>query len=214
MSFDAFEKLPVEKQARITAVGIEAFSQRTYQDVRTEAITKACGISKGILFHYFGSKKGFYLHCLDRAMACLTEETEPVTGTDFYEILFDQMNRKMELCLRCRKEMLMVNMASRDLSAEIAGEKESLLLKYNAGIRRGSLQTLEQALAALKLKEDADKNLTAQGLYIYINGLLNRYLVQYRYTPEAFFENSGSIREEMKAYLDLMLQGICYKEDL
>lgn len=214
MSFDTFEKLPGAKKDRITAAGIEAFSRRSYQDVSTDSITQSCGISKGILFHYFGSKKGFYLYCLDRAMACLTAQTRLAEGNGFYEILFAQMDRKMELCMACKNEMHMVNMASRDAAEEIAREKGELLLRYSAQIRMESQQTLERALSTLQLKAGMDKQLAAKGLHIYINGVLNRYLLQYQQNPEAFFENSGRIREEIKAYLELMLRGICGKEEI
>ena len=94
MSQKTFEKLPDDKKARIVKAGISAFSRSPYKDVSTDTITKACQISKGILFHYFGSKKQYYLYCLEKAMVCLTEKTEAAEGNDFYEILFSEMNRK------------------------------------------------------------------------------------------------------------------------
>ena len=56
------------------------------------------------------------------------------------------------------------------------------------------------------------EELTADGLQLYINAVLHKYLLEYQQTPELFFENSEKIREEMKKYLDLMLYGICQKE--
>ena len=44
---------------------------------------------------------------------------------------------------------------------------------------------------------------------IYINAILNKYLLQYQETPDVFFENSDKIKAEMKIYLDFMLFGIC-----
>ena len=57
MSFETFEKLPTEKKEYILSTGIKEFSQKSYKDVSTDIITQKCHISKGILFHYFGSKK-------------------------------------------------------------------------------------------------------------------------------------------------------------
>ena len=54
--------------------------------------------------------------------------------------------------------------------------------------------------------------LAAEGLQLYINAVLNRYLLEYQKTPDEFFQNSEKIRDEMKAYLNLMLYGICQKE--
>ncbi|MCI5481154.1 MAG: TetR/AcrR family transcriptional regulator, partial [Lachnospiraceae bacterium] len=67
MSFEAYEKITEEKRNRILSTGIKEFSGKSYKDVSTDHITKACGISKGLLFHYFGSKREFYFYCLEKA---------------------------------------------------------------------------------------------------------------------------------------------------
>lgn len=209
MSLDTFEKLPADKKNRILAVGIRAFSQKSYKDVSTDSITNACQISKGLLFHYFGSKKGYYLYCLEKSMERLTVKTEIPEGNDFYEILFDSMNQKLSVCMEYPDEMHMVNMASRDPCAEIAQGKSEILQRYKVAIQNQSVQTLNTALAALPFKENKMQPFTAEGLYLYINAILNKYLLQYQQTPELFFENQDGIKAEMKEYLNLMLHGIC-----
>lgn len=94
---------------------MKEFSQKSYKEGSTDSITKACGISQGILFHYFGSKKEFYFFCLEKAMERLTARTEQKEAPeDFYDISFSSMDQKLALCVNCRDEMHMVNMASRD----------------------------------------------------------------------------------------------------
>lgn len=67
MSIDSFEKISDEKKAVIIQSGIAEFSKKSYMDASTDEITINCGISKGLLFHYFGNKKNFYLYCLEQA---------------------------------------------------------------------------------------------------------------------------------------------------
>ena len=212
MSFETFERLPADRRELITATGIGEFSRKAYQDVSTDEITKKCGISKGILFHYFGSKKEYYLYCLARALECLTAKTDEDRGDDFYGILFGAMTRKLSVCRQHMEEMRMVNMASRDPSAEIADQKAELMRQYMAGVRTESSQILKSALASLKLTDAGPEELTADGLQLYINAVLHKYLLEYQQTPDLFFDNSEKIREEMKKYMDLMLYGICQKE--
>lgn len=209
MSLKTFEKLSAEKREAILTAGIREFSRKSYIDASTDSITKECHISKGILFHYFGSKKGFYLYCLERSMEQLTQPAGEITGSDFYEILFNSMNRKISLCMQYQDEMHMVNMASRDASGEIAQLKSAVLQKYMAVVHRGSEETLRRALDTLTLKTEKNRHLTADGLQIYINALLNRYLLRYQQTPDQFFEHSEEIKRELKEYMDLMLYGIC-----
>ena len=209
MVFERFEKLPEDKKSLILSIGIKEFAQKSYKDVSTDVITQKCQISKGILFHYFGSKKGFYLYCLEKSMERLTRKGEAVTGDDFYEILFASMNRKMAICMEYKDEMHMVNMASRDASIDIAQEKAGIIKKYMMDVQAESVQILRNAVATLHFKEGDCNPVTVEGLHIYINAVLNKYLVQYQQTPDAFFENSEKIKVELKTYLDVMLYGIC-----
>ena len=212
MSFEAFEKLPEERKQLILSTDIKEFSQKSYKDASTDHITKECGISKGILFHYFRSKKEFYLYCLNVAMERLTSQTkETESKSDFYDILFSSMERKISLCMRYSDEMHMVNMASRDASAEIAEGKEGILHKYMDLVQAESKTTLMRALSALEFKESENMEKTMEGLFLYIHAVLNKYLFQYQQAPDEFFQNSDRIKAEIKECLDLMLFGICRK---
>ncbi len=212
MSFETFANLAAGKKEAVLAAGIRAFSEQAYADVSTDLITRQCGISKGILFHYFGSKKAFYLYCLETSMRRLTKNTPAVPEGPFYEVLFAEMEQKMERCRQYPAEMHMVNMASRDTCAETAKEKTELLGTYAADIRAGSLAALKKAFASMRMKEGCREETAVQAMHIYISALLNRYLLQYRDDPDGFFENSEKIRAEIKTYLDMMLYGICEKE--
>ncbi len=50
-----------QRRAQLLALGIQAFSDRTYDDVSIDDIARAAGISKGLLYHYFPTKRDLYL---------------------------------------------------------------------------------------------------------------------------------------------------------
>ena len=209
MTFTTFENLPDEKKKLILSTGINEFANKSYKEVSTDDLTKKCGISKGILFHYFGSKKQFYLYCLEKAMERLTEKTEEMVSDDFYDIVFSTMNSKMALCIEHRNEMLMANMSTRDTNGETACGKAEIMAKYMVAVKAESAATLQRAVSVLNLKNPTDARIISQGLHLYTNAVINKYLLLYQNTPEKFFENSENIKIEMKTYLDLMLYGIC-----
>lgn len=210
MGFEAFEKLPEDRKKVIISAGIREFSQKTYKEASTDSITKACGISKGILFHYFGSKKEFYLFCLESAMQKLNAPAKsPGDADSFYDILFASMDEKMALCTHYRDEMHMVNMASRDAATEIAMRKAEILQRYAIQKKLESASILKKALQTLPLKENIDSQMMVECVSLYVNAVLNKYLIQYQQTPDAFFKNKEFIKVEMKQYLDMMLSGIC-----
>lgn len=212
MAFEAFEKLSDDKKELILSAGMKEFSQKPYKEASTDSITKACGISKGLLFHYFGSKKEFYFFCLERAMEKLTAQAQSKEeANDFYDILFSSMDQKFALCIHYYDEMHMVNMASRDAATEIAQHKAEMMQKYAIQIKMKSAETIRRALQTLNFKHDENLQMTVEGISLYVNAVLNKYLIQYQTTPDAFFQNRDAIKSEMKQYLDMMLFGICQK---
>jgi len=62
---ELFENLPEEKKKKIIDACIEEFANNGYEKASTNLIVKSAGISKGLLFHYFGSKKKVFLYILD-----------------------------------------------------------------------------------------------------------------------------------------------------
>ena len=212
MAFEAFEKLSDDKKELILSAGMKEFSQKPYKEASTDSITKACGISKGLLFHYFGSKKAFYFYCLESAMEKLTAQAQSKEEVnDFYDILFSSMDQKFALCIHYYDEMHMVNMASRDAATEIVQQKAEMMQKYTIQIKMKSAETIRRALQTLHFKHDENLQMTVEGISLYINAVLNKYLIQYQTTPDAFFQNRDAIKSEMKQYLDMMLFGICQK---
>lgn len=212
MAFEAFEKLSADKKELILSAGMKEFSQKPYKEASTDSITKACGISKCLLFHYFCSKKAFYFYCLESAMEKLTAQAQSKEEVnDFYDILFSSMDQKFALCIHYYDEMHMVNMASRDAATEIVQQKAEMMQKYAIQIKMKSAETIRRALQTLHFKHDENLQMTVEGISLYINAVLNKYLIQYQTTPDAFFQNRDAIKSEMKQYLDMMLFGICQK---
>ncbi len=54
-----------EKQDRIINAGLKVFARAGYRHASTDEVVKTAGISKGLLFHYFGSKLGLYAFLYD-----------------------------------------------------------------------------------------------------------------------------------------------------
>src|SRR5574344_1769452 len=57
---EKFFDLKKEKQNRFINSSIKFFAENGYKRASTDDIVKEAQISKGLLFHYFGSKQGLY----------------------------------------------------------------------------------------------------------------------------------------------------------
>ena len=62
MTSDAHTRLDLDSRRRqLVDVGLSLFSERAYDEISIDDIAAAAGISKGLLYHYFPSKRDFYV---------------------------------------------------------------------------------------------------------------------------------------------------------
>src|ERR1700709_2195970 len=62
---------------KLLEAAVEHFSTRHFDDVATSDITETAGVAQGLLFHYFGSKRGTYLEALRDAANRLNAANTP-----------------------------------------------------------------------------------------------------------------------------------------
>ncbi|WP_434509764.1 TetR/AcrR family transcriptional regulator [Desulfitobacterium sp. AusDCA] len=60
-----FLSLPLEKQNIIIDAALTCFGTNGYKKTSVSDIAAAAGISKALVFHYFGTKKALYLYLID-----------------------------------------------------------------------------------------------------------------------------------------------------
>jgi AcrR family transcriptional regulator len=66
-----------ERRAQLIELGTRLFSTRSYEDISIDDVAEEAGISKGLLYHYFGGKKEFYVEVIRAASQELRRLTEP-----------------------------------------------------------------------------------------------------------------------------------------
>jgi AcrR family transcriptional regulator len=69
-----------ERRSQLLRLGVEHFGRVPYDDVSIDDIASAAGISKGLLYHYFPTKKAFYAATVRAAAERLVEVTAKPSG--------------------------------------------------------------------------------------------------------------------------------------
>lgn len=64
-----------ERRAQLVSLGLAIFATRPYDEVAVEDLARAAGISKGLLYHYFPTKRDLYVAALGNAAQRLLDET-------------------------------------------------------------------------------------------------------------------------------------------
>lgn len=127
---EKFFDLNKEKQDRMINAGLRIFALNGYRHASTDEIVKEAKISKGLLFHYFGSKAGYYA------------------------FLYNYISRFV--ILQLKSEIRNAQIDYFDLQAEILDAETSLMEQYPCVFLFFESVRLEEDSEALTVLEDLD----------------------------------------------------------
>lgn len=66
-----------ERRAQLLSLGLQLFGERSYDEVSIDELAREAQISKGLLYHYFPTKRDLYTAALRHAAQQLLDETMP-----------------------------------------------------------------------------------------------------------------------------------------
>ena len=93
-----------ERRAQILAAARRLFSERHFGAVSTADIARAAGVARGLLHHYFGTKRELYLEAV-RSMVSMPLQPVPteLDGRDPEALLAEGVDRWLEMLSRNRE---------------------------------------------------------------------------------------------------------------
>ena len=68
---------PESRREQLLELGTKLLSTRTLEEISIEVLAEEAGISRGLLYHYFGNKQEFHLAVVRRAVEQLVAITAP-----------------------------------------------------------------------------------------------------------------------------------------
>ncbi|MDN3026879.1 TetR/AcrR family transcriptional regulator [Streptomyces sp. S.PB5] len=76
-----------ERREQLLAVGARLFSESPYDDVWIERVAEIAGVSRGLLYHYFPTKRDFFAAVVERESVRMLRMTAAVPGIPVREQL-------------------------------------------------------------------------------------------------------------------------------
>ena len=73
---------PDTRREQLLDLGVRLFATRTLDEINIDLLAEEAGISRGLLYHYFGNKQDFHEAVVRRAIQDLIEVTGPVDEDD------------------------------------------------------------------------------------------------------------------------------------
>lgn len=84
---------PEDRRAQLIALGVESLADRPLHDLGIDSLARRAGVSRALLFHYFGSKQGLHREVVSVARDSMLRATEPVLGLAPLDRLHDTLTR-------------------------------------------------------------------------------------------------------------------------
>lgn len=85
-----------QRRARLLELGEDLFSRHPYDELTTDVIAAEGSISKGLLFHYFGSKRGFYIATIEHVAERLLAYVELDPARSPFDAVLDALDRFLD----------------------------------------------------------------------------------------------------------------------
>lgn len=192
---EKFFDLKKEKQDRMINAALKIFALNGYKHASTDDIVNEAGISKGLLFHYFGSKLGLYTFLYDYSVRFMKLEltTGVLAKTDYFEIRKQIEFAKMQVL---KNYPYMQQFLNRSKSENV---NEALL----------AIEEPRHEIAQVyaSLMEQVDKTLFAENvdfekldamLEYTIKGLMSERFLDASFQPEMLYDETVSYLTMMK----------------
>lgn len=93
---------PEDRRAQLLALGAELFSSLPYEEVHIEKVAEQAGVSRGLLYHYFPTKRSFFAELVREGAARMAADTEPDPALSPRDQLMTGVTRYLEHVRRHR----------------------------------------------------------------------------------------------------------------
>jgi TetR/AcrR family transcriptional regulator len=165
--------IDAEKEDRIINAATKVFAENGYKRASTNSIVKEAGISKGILFHYFKSKKDLYLSLYEHLSEMFAEKIYDRLDweeRDIFEIIRQVSVIKFEMFSTYPDLINFLNSVFHEEDVEVKEEVE----KIRESLTDSSFTKLFSNIDATKFREGIDVGKAIQVIYWTFEGFANQ----------------------------------------
>lgn len=207
-SYEVFENLPDEKRDKIFQASMEVFAEKGYEGASTNDIIKRAGISKGILFHYFGNKENLYLYVLDKTLDSAIEKITAgysMAPPDLFERITATGMLKLKFAL---EEPLVYKLIFVTFVNTPQSIREAVQERYKR-LYEIALPMLFDGLDLSHIRNGVDHNKAIEVVVLFMEGLQAKYIEAFKnMSPDEALSMMDKLEQDSIVYMDILKKGI------
>ncbi|WP_138999225.1 TetR/AcrR family transcriptional regulator [Rhodococcus zopfii] len=112
---------PDQRRTELLDIGARLFSQHAYDDVRIDEVAELAGVSRGLMYHYFPTKREFMAAVVQRESDRLLAVTEPNPALSVHDRIAAGLDAYLEYIESHAQGVLAVNRGAVSADASIRG---------------------------------------------------------------------------------------------
>lgn len=190
---DKFFDLSREKQDRMINGALEVFAKNGFKHASTDDMVKAVDVSKGLWFHYFGSKLGLYTFVYGYSVKYMILELSSVVDAEeknYFEIIKQIEFAKMKISKSYPYMTMFLEQAFGENDADVleqtAEDRKIFQDKMTGLIKSGEIPGIADKAKREKLKK------------------ITQYTISGIVKDKAFQVEPEAVYREIKNYLELL----------
>ncbi|WP_069649913.1 TetR/AcrR family transcriptional regulator [Caloranaerobacter ferrireducens] len=202
-----FERLPKEKKEKIINICIEEFAKNGYEKASTNKIVERAGISKGILFHYFGSKKKLFLYVFDYVLNDVEKKFDEYIKEENSGDVFDRVLKWSLMEIKFASEYPVVyNFLVKVFISPPEELEEEIKVRYYQKYNK-YLKILMENIDTRKFRNDIDINKAIEILLFTLEGIIKRFTVMYKGREDEVIKDINKMMIEFEEYITILKLG-------
>lgn len=195
------------RRTALVSAAIREFATAGYRAASTNCIVQAAGVSKGLLFHYFGDKRGLYLEavqtCTRELMRRFDDRLGP-TSADLFERLRQYTLAKWSLFEEDQTAFAFLQEAMTDPPLEL----RDVLIASTAEITASTYQRLFSGIDTSCFRPGVTVEQAMRLLTWTFDGLSKQYAALLREKPLDLAGIQNVMFGEVDIYITLLRHGI------
>ncbi len=200
-----------EKKVQLLKAALAEFSEKGYQLASTNQIVKQAGSSKGILFHYFGTKKNLYLYlidlCIEHFLARI-KALAPTLSSDLLHRMLQIHQAKMALF---HEEPQLYHLAVTAFIDPAADELQTEMKERESGFYARYLPLITEGIDRSLFRDEVDGEQAFRLLYEAVESLEQKYVRTYREQSDQSLHALQAFTTDLQLFLDMLRHGLYHR---
>lgn len=200
-----------DKQLRIFHAAKQRFAYHGFHQTSTQQIAESAGVSKGLLFHHYQSKKKLYLLIIENSIDLLASEVRNEwypEDNDFFDQLKRFIQTKMKAAIKYPLEYQLVIQAFSNAPTSLSKEIHQLIMNKSQEIIPLGDQAIYGLLHTYSLRDGIDIALVEDVVRTVLDRFSQRLISEYAGRYNELIQNKESVLAELDAIIDLLKHGV------